>query len=111
MGKLGVFDIVNLTLLVLLGLTIVPVLNGTVIAGDSAVDLGGLITVGAGVNLALDVAVVLTYRVGGRKGVVGQTIVFSNRSNEICGSLRRGMRGIQYPKCRGSEARPERRER
>ena len=89
MGQLGIFNVVNLTLLVFLSFTVVPVLNGTIVTCDSAVNLGCLATIGTGVNLALNVAVVLTYRVGGRKGVVGQTIVLSNLLNEICSSLDR----------------------
>ena len=61
----GVIDDVFLALLVLLGLTGVPVLHGAVVAGDAAVDLGRLAALGAGEMLAADVAVVLADGVGG----------------------------------------------
>ena len=63
---------VDLTGLELGRLTVVPVLDGTVVAGDAAVYLGLLTAVGAGVDLTGDVAVGLAHAVGGRHGVVGQ---------------------------------------
>jgi len=57
---------VNLSLLVFLSLTVVPVLNGAVVAGDTAVNLGLFTAFGANKLLACDISVVLTYRVGRR---------------------------------------------
>ena len=68
-------DDVFLALLVLLGLTGVPVLHGAVVAGDAAVDLGALAAVRAGELLAGEVAVVFADGVGGAEGVVGQLVV------------------------------------
>ena len=39
-SQLRTCNVVNLTILVLLCLTVVPVLNGTVVTGDTAVNLG-----------------------------------------------------------------------
>ena len=51
--------IIELTLFKLLRFALIPVLNGTVIAGDAAVNLGRLAAIGAGVLLAYNIAVVL----------------------------------------------------
>ena len=54
--KLGI----NLSLFILLSLTVIPVLNGTVVACNSGVNLGLLTALGTGEFLACDIAVVLT---------------------------------------------------
>ena len=82
-----VVDDVFPALLVLLGLTGVPVLHGAVVAGDAAVDLGGLAALRAGEMLAADVAVVLADGVGGREGVVGQLVVLGDLAHEVCCGL------------------------
>jgi len=53
--------LVNYAVLELLALTVVPVLNGTVVACDSGINLGLVAALGALVNLAGDISVVLTY--------------------------------------------------
>ena len=75
-GQLGAFDVVNLTILVFLRLTVVPVLDRTVVTGDTAVNLGLFAALGAYKLLAYQVTVVLTYGVGGGQGVVRQLVVF-----------------------------------
>ena len=62
--QLGMGNIIEGTVLVLLGLTIVPVLYRTVISCDTAVNLSLLSTFRAGEMLAADVAVLLTYGLG-----------------------------------------------
>ena len=52
----GVFHIIDLTILELLALAVVPVLHGTVVAGDAAVNLSFLAADGASVLLAGEVA-------------------------------------------------------
>ena len=62
--QLGMGNIIESTVLVLLGLTIIPVLYRTVVSGDTAVNLSLLSTFRAGEMLAADVAVLLTYGIG-----------------------------------------------
>ena len=62
--QMGMGNIIEGTVLVLLGLTIVPVLYRTVISCDTAVNLSLLSTFRAGEMLAADVAMLLTYRIG-----------------------------------------------
>ena len=62
--QLGMGNIIEGTVLVLLGLTIVPVLYRTVISCDTAVNLSLLSTFRAGKMLAADVAVLLSYGIG-----------------------------------------------
>ena len=62
--QLGMGNIIESTVLVLLGLTIIPVLYRTVVSGDTAVNLGLLSTFRAGEMLAADVAMLLTYGIG-----------------------------------------------
>ena len=62
--QLGMGNIIEGTVLVLLCLAIVPVLYRTVVSGDTAVNLGLLSTFRAGEMLAADVAMLLTYRIG-----------------------------------------------
>jgi len=69
-NHLGVCDIINLTVLILLRFTIVPVLNRAIVACDTAINLGHLSTVRAGVMLTGDITVILTNAVCWRKGVV-----------------------------------------
>ena len=78
---------INLSLLILLGLTVVPVLHGTVVAGDSGVNLGLLTALGTDELLACDIAVVLAHRVGGRNRIVRKSIIFRNSSYEVSGRL------------------------
>ena len=55
---------------------------------------------GAGVDLACKISVILTYRVGGREGVIGELVVLRNGANEGCGRLPRGQllaeEGVEY---------------
>ena len=62
--QMGMGNIIEGTVLVLLGLTIVPVLYRTVISCDTAVNLSLLSTFRAGEMLAADVAMLLTYGIG-----------------------------------------------
>ena len=62
--QLGMGNIIEGTVLVLLGLTIVPVLYRTVISCDTTVNLSLLSTFRAGEMLAADVAMLLTNRLG-----------------------------------------------
>src|SRR5699024_6674800 len=80
-------DVVLAALLVLLGLACVPVLNGAIVTGNSAVYLGRLSALGADKLLSAEVSVVLAHRVCGRNGVVGESVVFGNLANKRCGSF------------------------
>ena len=80
-------DIVDLALLKLCNLAVVPVLNRTVVAGDTAVNFRLLAADGAGVLLALEIAVIRADGVCRRERVVGQFVVFGNLSYEVCRRL------------------------
>ena len=56
----GIVDIVELPVLVLLGLSVIPVLYRTVVTGDPAVNLGLLAAFRAGEVLSGDIAVFFT---------------------------------------------------
>ena len=60
----GGADVILLALLILLSFACIPVLHGTVVAGDAAVYLGSLAALGAGELLAVEVAVVLADGIG-----------------------------------------------
>ena len=83
----GRSDIINLAVLVLLALAVVPVLDRTVVAGDTAVNLGLLAALRTGEMLTGNITVVGTDRVGGGHGVVGQLEVLSDLANQGGGSL------------------------
>ena len=61
MCKVRICNIINLTVRELLSLTVVKVLNRTIVAGDTAVNLCVLAALGANILLACVIAVVLTY--------------------------------------------------
>ena len=73
--QLGVGNIIEGTVLVLLCLTIIPVLYRTVVAGDTAVNFSLLSTFRTGEMLSADVAMLLTYGIGRRNGVIRQAII------------------------------------
>ena len=85
--KLRGFDVVNCSILILLSLTVVPVLNRTVVTGNTAINLSLFATLRAGVNLTGDVTVVLTYGVCWGHCVVWELIVFSNLANKVSCTL------------------------
>ena len=62
--QLGMGNIIEGTVLVLLGLTIVPVLYRTVISRDTAVDLSLLAAFRTGKVLTAQIAMFLAYGVG-----------------------------------------------
>ena len=79
-------DIIDFALFVFLSLAVVPVLDGAIVAGDTAVDLGGGAAVGALEFFACDVAVVAAYGVSGRKSIIGQLVVICDLSDKVGGS-------------------------
>lgn len=70
----GMTDVIELAVLEFLGLAVVPVLNGTVVAGDAAVDLSRLAADGAGILLAGQVAVLGADGIGRGEGIAITTI-------------------------------------
>ena len=74
--------VVNLSLLEFARLTVVPVLNRSVISGNTAVNLARSAALGTSEMLAGDISVFLTYRVRGRNSVIRQFVVFRNLSYE-----------------------------
>ena len=86
-GELGGADVVLAALLVLLRLACVPVLDGAVVAGDAAVDLGVLTAVGALELLAAQIAVILADGIGRGEGVVRELVVLSDLADKICCGL------------------------
>ena len=85
--QMGMGNIIEGTVLVLLGLTIVPVLYRTVISCDTAVNLSLLSTFRAGEMLAADVAMLLTYGIGRLDGVIGQAIILCDLTYQRCRCL------------------------
>ncbi len=79
----GVGHVVFPPVLELLDLAVVPVLDGAVVAGYTAVHLGRLAALGAGELLAHKVAVVLADGVGRGHGVVGQLVVLRDLAHEV----------------------------
>ena len=71
-------DVVHLSFLILLGLSIVPVLDRTVVAGDPAVNLCLFPAYGAGEVFTVQVAVFPADGVGGRQRIVRKLIIFCN---------------------------------
>ena len=63
--KVGIEDIVNLSVLELLRLTVVEVLNGAVVTCDTAVNLGIVTAIGTVVFLTRNITVVATYGICG----------------------------------------------
>lgn len=84
---LRVCDIVHFALFKFRALTVVPVLNGTIVACDTTVNFRLLSAYGAGVLLAFEIAVLLANGVGRRERIVGQFVVFGNLSHKVCRSL------------------------
>lgn len=79
-----VCDIVSFPLRELLQLAVVPVLYGTIVAGDTAVNFGGLSAFGALEVFARDIAVLFADAVRRRDGVIRQFIVFRDGSDKFC---------------------------
>lgn len=80
-------DIINFSLLKFARLAVVPVLNGSVIAGYTAVNFAGSAAFGASEVFAGNIAVFLTYRIGRRNRIIRKFIVFGNLSDESSRSL------------------------
>ena len=83
--QMTVRNVVDLSVLEFLRFTGIPVLNRTVVTGDTAVDLGLAAAFRAGVNLSGYVAVVGAYRIGRRKGVIGKLVIFGNLADKVGG--------------------------
>ena len=81
-AELGVRDVVDGALLEFLRFAVVPVLDGAVVTGDSAVYLRLLAAVRAFVDLAGEISVVFADRIGRRQRVVGQRIVLRDLAHE-----------------------------
>lgn len=99
--QLGMSDIIERTVLIFLCLSVIPVLYRTIISRNTAVDISLLPCIRTGKAHA-DIAMLLTYRICGRNGVIRQTIV-SLRSYVQEKLLlsnpeasRQGMRGKQF---------------
>ena len=81
------WNIVNLTVFILLSLTVIPVLNGAVIACNTAVNLSLFAAFGANKLLACKVSVILTYRICGRHRVIRKLIILRYLADKICRRL------------------------
>lgn len=81
-GQLGSTDVVNLAVFIFLGLAVVPVLNRTIVSGNTAVYLGGFSANGALFLLARKISVAFADRIGGGNGVVGKLVILGNLANE-----------------------------
>ena len=84
MGQLGSSDVVFSAVLVFLSLAGIPVLDRTVITGDTAPDFGLLSAVRAGEHFSGEISVVLADGIGRAHGVVRQTIVLCDLTDQIC---------------------------
>ena len=69
-----------------LRLAVVPIAHGTVVSGYAGVDLAGFAALRTGELLALDISVILAYRICRRKRIVRQAVILRNLPYEI-GSL------------------------
>jgi hypothetical protein len=78
---------VGLTILVFLGFAIVPVLNWTVVTGDTGPDFGFFSTDWAGVDFTIDITVILADRIGWGHGVVRKLVVLSDLTDELHAAL------------------------
>ena len=87
MFQLGTVDVVVGAVLVLLGLSLVPVLHRTVVSRNPAVNLRLGSADRAGEMLAGQVSVGLTDGVSGRHGVVGQLVILRNGAYQVGGRL------------------------
>ena len=84
---MAVHGVIGLAVLEFLHLAIVPVLDGAVVAGDTAVDLGLLAADRTGVLFARQIAVFGTDRIGRAERIVGQMVVVRDLLHELHGSL------------------------
>ena len=84
---LRVRDVVHFALFELCAFTVVPVLNGAIVTGDTAVNFRLSATDGASVLFPFEVAVFLADGIGRGERIVGQFVVFCNLSHEICRRL------------------------
>ena len=93
-------DIVDLSVLVLLGLTVVPVLDRAVISRDTAVNLRLCSADRACKLLSCQISVFAAYGIGRRHRVVRQLVVFGDLAYQICCSLPVGkflsQKGMEY---------------
>ena len=76
-------DVVDHSVLVLLGLAVVPVLDRTIVAGDAAVDLSLVAADRAGELLAGQIAVILTYGVCRRHCVVRKLVILRDLADKV----------------------------
>ena len=87
MGEMRTADIVDHTVLVLLGLAVVPVLDRAIVTCDAAVDFRLLAADRACELLACQIAVVLAHGISRRHCVIRQLIVLGNLADKVCRSL------------------------
>ena len=76
--EFGILDVINLAVFEFLRLAVVPVLNGTVVTRDAAVNLGGLTANRALILFAGNIAVALAYGIRRRKSVIRKLVIFSD---------------------------------
>ena len=81
---MAVGDVVGLSGVELFKFAVVPVLNRTIVAGDTAVNLGGAAAFRAFVNFAFEITVFLTYGIGRAHGVIRKFVVFGNLPDQVC---------------------------
>jgi hypothetical protein len=74
---------VGLTIFVFLSLSIIPVLNWTVVTGDTGPNLSLFSADWAGVDFAIDITVILADRIGWGHGVVRKLVVLSDLTDEL----------------------------
>ena len=79
--------VIYLAFLILLELTVVPVLNGTVITCDTAVNLCVFAALGAGEILTRNITVINTDRICGRNRIVRKSVILGNLADEVCRCL------------------------
>ena len=82
MGKTGLAYVVLFALLELLGLAGVPVLDRPVVAGNTAVDLGGFTAFGAGELLAVDVSMIPAYGVCRGERVIRKLVILRDLADK-----------------------------
>ena len=78
---------IHLTVFIFLSLAVIPILYGAVIAGYTGIDLRGFAAFGAGEMLTLDIAVILTYRIGRGKSVIRELVILGDLADKVCRCL------------------------
>ena len=78
---------VGLTIFVFLSLSVIPVLNWTVVTGDTGPNLSLFSADWAGVDFTIDITMILADRIGWGHGVVRKLVVLSDLTDELHAAL------------------------